>query len=131
MCSRDAILPLRPILADIATNLWHLRLFLLVILLFLLLCGAAFFWSEGAYLLPAANTAGRLKEVLFVTFSALMPVKTSNYAPQTDLGKFIIMSEALCGFVLLGLTLWVIQVSMANHRLRKSKYWILPTKADP
>jgi hypothetical protein len=124
------ILPFRPILTDFAKNLWHLRLFLLAILLFLLLGSAAFFWFEGAYLLPKASTAARCKEVLYVTFSALIPVKVSEYSPKTDLGKCIILSEGLCGFILLGLILWVIQSSMANQRLRKSKYWIFPTSSD-
>ncbi len=125
-----AILPFRPIVRHFFTNLWHLRLFLLAIFLLICISSAVFYASERDYILPNKSLSARLKEMFFITMSDVIPVKVAEYSAKTDLGKCMTIINSFCGFLLLGLLIWVIKQSMSGQRLKKSKLLVIPTKED-
>ena len=126
----NTILPFRAIIVDFLNNLWHLRLFLIIIFVIVCTSSAIFYTSENNYILPNEPIKEKLKEMLFIIVSDVAPGKISNYSAKTDLGKCVTVINSFCGFVLLGLLIWVIQQSMSGHNIKKSKFLIIPTKED-
>jgi hypothetical protein len=122
----SGILPFRPVLRDLVRNLWVLRFFLLLIGALLLLSCAALAWAEGPQ--PAAGTSfpEAWVRVLLLTLYGF----DGEPHPVTPAGKAAVMLNSLIGKVFLGLLLWVIQQSLSDHPLKKSRYGIFPGGED-
>ncbi len=124
------VLPVGPMLRHFCLNFWHLRSVLLVLLAFLGAANSLLLRCEGPNLAQAAGSRSQLTELFFVTLTALLPVRVSTFEPATTVGRLVLGAEGFCGFVLLGIVLWVVQESMAGQRLKASRYLIFPTKTD-
>lgn len=125
------VIPLSPIAHHFAVNVWHLRFVLAILVAFLVAASALLLWVEGNAILPGSPLLSRVKELFFITCSALLPVNLSFFKPTTDVGKLITLVEALCGYLLLGLVLWLVQSSMEGHPLKAARYGIIPSNRDP
>ena len=134
MASRNhlfkGILPFRPVLYELVLNLWHIRLFLVLVFLMLLVSAGGLFLTERDDLRQFVGAGSAAKEALFVTASAVLPVQVSSYHVASGLAKCLLLLDGLCGFVLLGLILWVVQESMSGQQLKRARYLIFPTSAD-
>lgn len=126
----ERVIPLIPIARHFIVNAWYLRFVLVILMSFLAAASAALFWLEGDAIAPGSPISYRLKELCFITSSALLPVTVSSFKPSTDLGKVLTLVEGLCGYLLLGLLLWLVQASMEGHPLKIAKYGIFPSSRD-
>jgi hypothetical protein len=127
---QSAILPFWPVIKDFIINIWHLRLFLLLIFATLILSTGILVATEGKFLVPEGMIGNQICSAILFTLNDVLPGSVVAYSPTTLAGKVVRIFNSLIGFVLLGLLLWVIQKSLSDHRLKKAKYLFIPTKKD-
>jgi hypothetical protein len=127
---RSAILPFWPVLRDFIKNIWYLRLFLLVILITLLASSVILVLAEGQNLDPNGTGINLWGRALGVTFNGLFFGLVTTYTPVTFFGKATEILNSMISYILLGMVIWVIEQSLSDHRLKKSKYLFFPSKED-
>lgn len=115
------ILPLGKILKDLWKNFWHLRTIFLLIIILLLLNSFVFYLVEAKHIESKETQIQKASDIIFITLNNTLPINITNYIPKTRLGKVILILDSLCGFMLLGLVIWIIQVSIKDQIIKESK----------
>lgn len=120
--NRQKILPLGRGIKHFFLNTWHLRSFFLIIFLVLISTSFLFYQTEFSYFSKNKNLFESIRELFFISINYVLPANISSYIPCTDFGKCLAVINCFCGFLLLGLFLWIVQTSFKDQTLRKSKY---------
>ena len=127
---QSAILPFWPVVKDFFFNIWHLRLFLIVIISTLILSTSILVATEGNTLVPDGPLDAKICRAIRVTLNEVLPGSAEAYSPITAVGRCVRILNSLMGFILLGLLLWVIQESLGDHKLKRARYLFFPTHRD-
>lgn len=122
------ILPFRPIMRDLAANFWHLRTFLLLLLIVIVVDGILLFLFEDLF-----HSEGPKRSIFFwilLSVDDVFPPQLLNYTVGTEIGTVIRKLNGLLGYVLLGLVFHAIRESFRGHNLRASKRIFLTTEEE-
>ena len=126
----QAILPFRAVIKDFISNLWHLRLFFLLIFISILLSTGVLVIFEGKLINPTGELFEQIISSFVIILKDIFSYSVEDYSSTTYISKSVRFFNSLIGYFLLGLLLWVIQESLSNHRLKKSKWLFLPSQED-
>lgn len=127
---QSGILPFRPVLRDFIRNLWVLRFFFFLIALLLLASCAVMALAEGPHLASGGTFIGLWSRAIGITLNGFLFGFGQDYVPVTAFGKAAQILNSFISKVLLGVLLWVVQQSLSDHVLKKSKYVLFPTGED-
>ena len=124
------ILPLRPILKDLFSNFWHLRLIFIAMLVAFLVSAGILFLVERDELAPNQPPKTQFLIALAKTASDVLPSQFTTYKNQTVIGTSLMVANSLLGLLLFGIAVWIAQQSLSGHRLKKSTLLFFPTDED-
>ena len=124
------ILPFGPIVRDFISNIWHLRSIFLIILLIICISGIEFHIAENRNAFRENSSQLEIRETISIAVGTVLRTRLSEYVAKTSLGKSMIVLISICGFLLLGIFLWIIQSSISGQPLKKSRWLFFPTKTD-
>ncbi len=122
----SGILPFRPVLRDFIRNLWVLRLFFFILMVVLLTSSLGLAFAERSQLASSGTFLSAWAHAVSVTLSGF----GQTYVPVTIVGRAAQVLNVFVSRLLLGILLWVIQQSLSEHTLKKSKYILFPTDED-
>lgn len=126
----SGILPFRPVLRDFIRNLWVLRFFFFLMAVVLLVSCSVMALAEGPRLASGGTFFHAWVRSMYVVLNGFFFGYGQAYAPVTVLGKTAQVLNSFISKLLLGILLWVIQQSLSEHTLKKSKYILFPTSED-
>lgn len=127
---RPAILPFWPILYDFIKNVWYLRFFIVVILVILLASSGILAVAEGTNIDPNGTVSCLWCRSIAITLNDVFFGFETGYSPVTFIGKAADILNTFIGYILLGILIWVVEQSLSEHQLKKSKYLFFPTSED-
>ena len=127
---QSGILPFRPVLRDFIRNLWVLRFFFFLIALLLLISSGVTAFAEAPQLASGGTLISAWSRAIGVTLNSFLFGFGQGYIPVTVLGKAAQVLNSFISKLLLGVLLWVIQQSLSDHALKKSRYMLFPTEED-
>lgn len=127
---QSGILPFWPVLRDFIRNLWVLRFFFFLIAIMLLVSSAVMAWAEGAHLASDGTFISLWGRAVEITVNGFLFGFGQEYVPVTAPGKAAQVLDSFISKLLLGLLLWVVQQSLSDHMLKRSKYMLFPTEED-
>jgi hypothetical protein len=127
---RSAILPFWPVLRDFVRNIWYLRLFIIVILITMLASSGILALAEGKNIDPNGTAACLWSRSFTITLNDVFFGLATRYSPVTFFGKAASILNSFIGYILLGVLIWVVEQSLSDHQLKKSRYLIFPTRKD-
>lgn len=127
---QSAILPFWSVIRDFIKNLWYLRLFFLLIFLTLLASSGVLVFAEGKNIDPNGTFASQWSSAIGITLNGLFLGLVTRYTPVTFIGKAAEILNSMISYILLGMLIWVIEQSLSDHHLKKSKYLFFPTRED-
>jgi hypothetical protein len=127
---QSGILPFRPVLRDFIRNLWVLRFFFFLIAVLLLISASSLAFAEGTHLVPGGTFISAWSRAIGITMNNFLFGFGQGYVPVTVLGKAAQILNSFISKLLLGVLLWVVQQSLSDHTLKKSKYMLFPTEED-
>jgi len=111
------IIPLKNVLKDFAINLWHLRVILGLLIVFIVINYFAFSIAES-------NNLKETDSVFLIILDNILHSNLSNYIPISQLGILISILNSLYGYFILGLIIWIVQASINDQKVKKAKYFI-------
>ncbi len=71
-----------------------------------------------------------IAEAIYLSFATAFSVSFGNVSAISDLGRMLLLIDALIGITFLGLIVWVIQYCLQDTSLKESKYFIFSTSKD-
>ena len=126
---QSGILPFRPVLRDFIRNLWVLRFFFFLIAVLQLISSALMAFAEGVHF-SDGTFISFWNRVIGVTLNGFFFGFGQGYVPVTVLGKTAQILNSFINKLILGVLLWVVQQSLSDHALKKSKFMLFPTEED-
>ena len=127
---QSGILPFRPVLRDFIRNLWVLRFFFFLIAGLLLISSAGIAFAEGPQFTSLGTFINAWGRAIGVTLNGFLFGFGQADIPVTLLGKAAQVLNSFISKLLLGVLLWVVQQSLSDHTLKKSRYLFFPTEED-
>jgi len=127
---QSGILPFRPVLRDFIRNLWVLRFFFFLIAGLLLISSAGIAFAEGPQFASLGTFINAWGRAIGVTLNGFLFGFGQVYVPVSLLGKAAQVLNSFISKLLLGVLLWVVQQSLSDHTLKKSRYLFFPTEED-
>jgi hypothetical protein len=127
---QSAILPFWPVIRDFIRNIWYLRLFIIVIFFIILASSGILVLAEAKNINVNGTAACLWSRSFAITLNDVFFGLAPRYSPITFFGKAVEILNSLIGYILFGVLIWVVEQSLSDHQLKKSKYLFLPTKED-
>lgn len=121
------IIPIRPILRDFGKNISLLREVLFYLFVILTLNGVILYISEE--LIFGSQGRGLLYWI-GAAFDDVMPPETIPKTTISMVGTVLRKLNALIGYIILGLMIWVVEHSVGNQPLRKSRFLFFAARDD-
>jgi len=109
------IIPLKDVVFDFFVNLWHIRLIIILQFFLILINYFVFLYAEGDFLTNNHSA-------LLITIDKVINSGLTDFSPHSDLGKIVYLFNSIYGYFILGIIVWIVQMSISNHKLKDSKF---------